>query len=457
MQVNIQNSLTKKGNPDFTFHRYLSLNRLLWDLLLESCIWDRRLQLLTSLNLTMNSGTSENVEPHPIMLKVNSNIDVGHEGLESIAVNDGTKVQLDISSMDENVLVKDIAVEGSDGESGGDEINLPTATEVTDIPIVDDLSLEQLSRQGSLSNGFDGHYLDDENSQVGSVLSSGDLHVDRNIPILTGDSTFDKLFSRPFSEIRQMHMSDIQRSYFPELKSIGSYTPKLLPTAYAFIKEEGQKLHIHLANDNFIVTDYEGELSSIIACVLALLKDLPVQTDSHNEDSKGEGGGALQPTLSSRSLNKAPTNGSSDSDSIVPSDEYRFSSFDKLNLLDSLVPETFKRADHEGVIKSLAKGKYLVNCPYFNQFRDLRGRSCPSELHYIASLSRCINWDAKGGKSKSFFAKTLDDRFIIKEIKKTEYDSFMKFAPEYFKYINQSFDMGNQTCLAKVLGVYQVL
>uniref|UniRef100_A0A0A0K755 1-phosphatidylinositol-3-phosphate 5-kinase n=2 Tax=Cucumis sativus TaxID=3659 RepID=A0A0A0K755_CUCSA len=450
-EINIQNSLTKKGNPDF-----LNLNRLLWDLLLESCIWDRRLQSLASLGVTTNSGSSEIVEPEPLLLKMNSNIDVGPEELESIAENDETKVQQDIS-LDENVLpLKEITVEGSDGESGGDELNLPSAIEVTEIPIIDDPSPKKLSRQGTLSNGFDYHHSDYEDSQVGRVLSSGDLHIDRTIPISIGDSTLSKLFCTPFSEIRQMHLRDIQRSYFPELKSISSYTPKLLPAASDFIHEEGQKLHIHLANDNFVVSDYEGELSSIVACVLALLKDQPFQTDSHNEDSKGEGGGALQPALSSRSLNKVPSNGSSDSDSSISSEEYRFSSFDRLNLLDSLVSETFKRSDYEGVIKSLAKGKYLVNCPYINQFRDLRSRCCPSELHFIASLSRCINWNAKGGKSKSFFAKTLDDRFIIKEIKRTEYDSFMKFAPEYFKYINESFDMGNQTCLAKVVGIYQV-
>ncbi|XP_038899624.1 putative 1-phosphatidylinositol-3-phosphate 5-kinase FAB1D [Benincasa hispida] len=455
-EVNIQNSLGKKGSPDFAFHRYLNLNRLLWDLLLESCIWDRRLQSLISLGVTINSGTTENVEPEPVMLKMNSNIDVGPEGSESIVENDDTKVQHDIS-VDENVSPqREAVVEGSIGESGGDELNLPLVTEVTEIPIMDDLSPKQLSRQGTLTNGFDYIHSDYENPQVGRVLSSGDLHLDRTIPISTGDSTLSKLFWTPFSEIRQMHIRDIQRSYFPELKSISSYTPKFLPAASDFINEEGQKLHIRLANDNFIVSDYEGELSSIVACVLALLKDLPLQADSHNEDSKGEGGGVSQPALSSRSQNKVPSNGSSDSESSISSEEYRFSSFDRLNLLDSLVPETFKRADHEGVIKSLAKGKYLVNCPYFNQFRDLRSRCCPSELHYIASLSRCINWNAKGGKSKSFFAKTLDDRFIIKEIKRTEYDSFMKFAPEYFKYINESFDMGNQTCLAKVLGIYQV-
>ncbi|PPD68507.1 hypothetical protein GOBAR_DD34618 [Gossypium barbadense] len=136
----------------------------------------------------------------------------------------------------------------------------------------------------------------------------------------------------------------------------------------------------------------------------------------------------------------------------------RFSSFDGLSLLDSLVPPDAHNIEVPlGVSKSLGKGKYSVFCLYANQFRDLRERCCPSELDYIASLSRCRNWDAKGGKSKSFFAKTLDDRFIIKEIKKTEYESFQKFALHYFKYMNQSFESGSQTCLAKVLGIYQVI
>ncbi|KAF9597043.1 hypothetical protein IFM89_015198 [Coptis chinensis] len=92
-------------------------------------------------------------------------------------------------------------------------------------------------------------------------------------------------------------------------------------------------------------------------------------------------------------------------------------------------------------------------CLYEKQFHDLR---CPCELDYISSLSRCKNWDAKGGKSGSLFVKTLDDRFVIKQIQKKEYDSFVKFAHEYFKYTDQSLNSGSQTCLAKILGIYQV-
>lgn len=102
------------------------------------------------------------------------------------------------------------------------------------------------------------------------------------------------------------------------------------------------------------------------------------------------------------------------------------------------------------------KSKYTVVCIYAKQFRDLRKICCPSELAYISSLSRCKSWNAQGGKSKVFFAKTMDDRFIIKQIKKTEFDSFLKFGLEYFKHFGVSQVSSNPTCLAKILGIYQV-
>ncbi|PWZ16679.1 NAC domain-containing protein 73 [Zea mays] len=101
------------------------------------------------------------------------------------------------------------------------------------------------------------------------------------------------------------------------------------------------------------------------------------------------------------------------------------------------------------------KGRYSVICVHSNQFYNLRRKCCPSELAYVASLSRCKRWDAQGGKSKAFFARTIDGRLIIKQIKKTEFDSFIKFAPDYFRHVNHSLDTGSQTCLAKILGIYQ--
>ncbi|KAJ1408315.1 Zinc finger, FYVE/PHD-type [Sesbania bispinosa] len=104
----------------------------------------------------------------------------------------------------------------------------------------------------------------------------------------------------------------------------------------------------------------------------------------------------------------------------------------------------------------LGKVKYSVTCYYAKRFEALRRVCCHSELDYIRSLSRCKKWRAQGGKSNVFFAKTLDDRFIIKQVTKTELESFIKFGPEYFKYLSESIATGSPTCLAKILGIYQV-
>jgi 1-phosphatidylinositol-3-phosphate 5-kinase len=102
------------------------------------------------------------------------------------------------------------------------------------------------------------------------------------------------------------------------------------------------------------------------------------------------------------------------------------------------------------------KAKFSVTCYYAKQFEKLRGKCCEAELNFVRSLCRCKRWNAKGGKSNVYFAKTLDERFVVKQVTKTELESFEEFAPEYFKYVNGSLVSGSPTCLAKVLGIYQV-
>ncbi|KAL3654471.1 hypothetical protein CASFOL_004152 [Castilleja foliolosa] len=102
------------------------------------------------------------------------------------------------------------------------------------------------------------------------------------------------------------------------------------------------------------------------------------------------------------------------------------------------------------------KIKFSVTCYFGRQFDSLRKKCCPSEVDFIRSLSRCKKWSAQGGKSNVYFAKSFDDRFIIKQVTKTELDSFGEFANGYFKYLTDAVSSGGPTCLAKVLGIYQV-
>ena len=97
-----------------------------------------------------------------------------------------------------------------------------------------------------------------------------------------------------------------------------------------------------------------------------------------------------------------------------------------------------------------------------------------SSIRFIRSLSRCVKFDAKGGKSRSTFCKVIgkklqddnqcvhsvhytgihvhlytcmymystvwyifstDDRFIMKQIKSVEISSFEQIAPLYFEHV----------------------
>jgi 1-phosphatidylinositol-3-phosphate 5-kinase len=105
---------------------------------------------------------------------------------------------------------------------------------------------------------------------------------------------------------------------------------------------------------------------------------------------------------------------------------------------------------------SVDKAKFSVTCYFAKQFDAIRRKCCPDELDYIRSLSRCKRWSAQGGKSNAYFAKTLDDRFVIKQVTRTELDSFEDYAAAYFKCLTESVSSGSPTCLTKILGLYQV-
>lgn len=59
--------------------------------------------------------------------------------------------------------------------------------------------------------------------------------------------------------------------------------------------------------------------------------------------------------------------------------------------------------------------KFSCTVYYAKQFDSLRKR-CGIDDIFLKSLSRSTNWAAEGGKSKSNFWKTSDDRFIIKTL-----------------------------------------
>ncbi|XP_020231684.1 putative 1-phosphatidylinositol-3-phosphate 5-kinase FAB1D isoform X2 [Cajanus cajan] len=455
-EANIKTAVAKMGNPDQAAFKLLSLNRLMWDLLIASYVWIQRLYPLHSPNgLRLESNVSE----------------------KDMQDGDGdVKIIFDTSAEVNELPVKEIPINGPLLECNEQQDD-PSNIQNVKIPIVDDfrskrssdqnlkLSLD-VSPQFPSADGVPNHLEVQENSAVSSDIQAN--HPVADLKVLNKSSSMNSpvsnfldsndWFWKPFADIRQISIREFQKRLLPKFEFVSSSIAEYIPTANQLITEEGTRLHIPLKTDNHVVSDFEGEPSSIIACALALLKDAYEVPEVDDEDDRHESGINSNSTESLHGLTHGTTltslsfsRGSSDSDSVhstgsTSSEESRASRATENHSIEIAM----------GYAKSLGREKYSVICHYFKQFRELRNWCCPSELDFIASLSRCRNWDAKGGKSKSFFAKTLDDRFIIKEIKKTELESFLGFSSLYFKHMRESFESGSQTCLAKVLGIYQV-
>ncbi|GBP08740.1 Putative 1-phosphatidylinositol 3-phosphate 5-kinase [Eumeta japonica] len=78
------------------------------------------------------------------------------------------------------------------------------------------------------------------------------------------------------------------------------------------------------------------------------------------------------------------------------------------------------------------------------------------EESFVRSLSRCVAWAARGGKSGSTFCKTTDDRYVLKEMSKLEWHQFLDFAPHYFNYVTSCHQNKVPSLLARIVGVYSV-
>eukprot|EP00879_Flechtneria_rotunda_P010433 GHRR01010909.1.p1 GENE.GHRR01010909.1~~GHRR01010909.1.p1 ORF type:complete len:2140 (+),score=1004.14 GHRR01010909.1:414-6833(+) len=110
---------------------------------------------------------------------------------------------------------------------------------------------------------------------------------------------------------------------------------------------------------------------------------------------------ATAPTTGPRSLGKQP---------------------DWLALLLSPEPLHVKHAfEDESPGMPWLRARFSVTAYFAPQFAELRRRCIAGgEAAYITSLCRCRKWASRGGKSNAYFAKTRDDRFIVKSLSKPE-------------------------------------
>jgi 1-phosphatidylinositol-3-phosphate 5-kinase len=104
------------------------------------------------------------------------------------------------------------------------------------------------------------------------------------------------------------------------------------------------------------------------------------------------------------------------------------------------------------------EGSAKMMCKIFfaEQFDALR-QKCGVADRIIESLSRCLKWDSKGGKTKSVFLKTLDDRLVMKSLSPIETSAFLRFAPDYFNIMAKALFHDLPSVIAKMLGFFQVI
>ena len=100
--------------------------------------------------------------------------------------------------------------------------------------------------------------------------------------------------------------------------------------------------------------------------------------------------------------------------------------------------------------------KMLCKIFYAEQFDAVR-RKCGVTDRIVESLSRCMKWDSKGGKTKSVFLKTLDDRLVLKSLSQIETQAFLRFAPAYFQLMSEALFHELPSVIAKMLGFYQIV
>ncbi|PSN57689.1 hypothetical protein C0J52_00310 [Blattella germanica] len=93
-----------------------------------------------------------------------------------------------------------------------------------------------------------------------------------------------------------------------------------------------------------------------------------------------------------------------------------------------------------------SSSNFFCRVYFVEQFANLRQMVLPTgEEGFVRSLTRCVQWVARGGK------------FILKEMSRLEMQLFLDFAPNYFNYIQKCHATQQATLLGKIVGVYRIV
>lgn len=475
-------AIDNNGQVDISTYEVLDLKWLNQELLLELYIWDSRLDCLfqdmkcqrESVVVVDEVSRAPSHEDETTYCADDTQIDVDVQSTEiCVETNDSSNKLLEIGladleqpdgmfpvkSWNDELVTSVLELQQRPGylpsAPGDNNNNQEVCTSISSdiqnhsVQTVEDPSVDKTTEE--LKN--------DEAVALSEMASKSS--VNDNSSVYAKSEGPEKLIWAPFSDLKREYRNDLHDGSFRKFKFINTYTPSHLSPLHR-PSSETETLYFPVGPGGNVLSVSQDEISSIIACALSASEDHPTLPENepmelHKSYSLTSEGSGISTYGSSMGSSETEGINMSHSISSLSLDESFTSiadgsiSVDHLPASDNLHPQV-----SVGMDKVSGRSIFSVACIYAKQFYTLRKKCCPSELAYISSLSRCKKWDAQGGKSKAFFAKTLDDRLIIKQIKKAELDSFLKFGPDYFKHVFHSLDLGSQTCLAKILGVYQV-
>lgn len=507
------NTLSKEVKVGHPLIDLLEVNKLRRQILFHSYVWDQRLIYAVSLSNTNHQESMRNFIPKLGGKRINSveclvemdtspkpgkgfsNCDSvivhtkpelnlnqgGNDGSsrQSVRVHEGGNIRLDLKLKDSEHCL-------SSCENSNEKIDPSESGNVMrrvhsegEFPIVDNLS-DTLDAAWTGKNHLESMILKEngvslpDSSPVHSVVPN--VELERCIVDKGGIDVVHSLDSALGAKVPQnVENSSGLGTPFPNLYSsfkrtsslnaqklgINEYNPVYVSLFRDLERPNNARLLLPVGVNDTIIPVFDDEPTSIIAYAL-------VSSDYHLQMSELEKPKDAGETTISLPLFDSVNLLSFNSFDESASDIYRSVGSIEENILSIpgsrgtqiLDPLSYTKDLHARVSFTddnvQGKVKYMVTCYCAKRFEALRRICCPSELDFIRSLSRCKKWGAQGGKSNVFFAKTLDDRFIIKQVTKTELESFIKFGPAYFKYLSDSIGNGSPTCLAKILGIYQV-
>jgi hypothetical protein len=104
----------------------------------------------------------------------------------------------------------------------------------------------------------------------------------------------------------------------------------------------------------------------------------------------------------------------------------------------------------------ISKYSFMVDIYFPLEFHALRTLYCGGDVDIVQSLTQSTNWNASGGKSGSTFAKTNNNKFILKYVNLVEFQMMLETAQKYFNYTATSASASTPSSLVKILGLYTI-